>query len=224
MIKTEYNLDPPKNILIVDHQPVVIFGLKAILEQLSPLVVLIEEAMKLEQAKEMMASRSYDVVIADMNLPEIRWHDFLLHTRKKYPYTEVIFKRSEPNENIFVSMYRYGIKGVFSNQCDPEKIIKTIENVVCGQPSLDVKLLEKAFYAPRSSMKKEEKRTKPLSEKEKLVLTWMVFYKGNVKEVASELQNSVSTTYTQLNIIRHKLNLNTILDVVEYGTCNGYNL
>lgn len=124
-------------IIVVDDHPMVIEGMRAMLQQI-PYVELSATAKDAFSALEKVQEVQPDLIITDINMPEISGIDLSAKLKKAYPKMKII-GMSTFNERSFISqMIQNGADGFLVKSASKEEIEKAINTVLDGQMYLSV--------------------------------------------------------------------------------------
>lgn len=149
--------------IIVDDHPMVIEGMRAMLREISS-VVLIATANSAFSAIEKVQEQVPDLVITDINMPEISGIELTSKLKKEYKGIKII-GMSTFNERSYISqMIQSGADGFLVKSASKEEIEKAISMVMNNQMYLSVDV-------NMSTHEKEEFESTPvLTRREKEVL------------------------------------------------------
>ncbi|HRN78657.1 MAG TPA: response regulator transcription factor [Ferruginibacter sp.] len=124
-------------IIVVDDHPMVIEGMRAMLQQI-PYVELSATAKDAFSALEKVQEVQPDLIITDINMPEISGIDLSAKLKKAYPKMKII-GMSTFNERSYISqMIQNGADGFLVKSASKEEIEKAINTVLDGQMYLSV--------------------------------------------------------------------------------------
>lgn len=134
-----------KTILIVDDHPVVVSGLQQLLNQVEGM----EAAGAVGNAFDAMAflkKRAVDIVLLDINLPDINGIDLCRKIKKEFPEIKIIGISTFSERSYVLRMLENGASGYLIKSASPEEITQAIRTVISGKLylSLDMEYLLKA--------------------------------------------------------------------------------
>lgn len=153
-----------------------------------------------------------DLIISDIDMPEVNGLDGLAQLKKKYPDARVmIFTVFEENDKV-LSAICLGANGYILKSSSGKKITEAAKDVIEGGSPLTPIIASKILqHFPKRQVVNNEMEM--LSKKEKEVLDWMV--KGySYKMIAAELDKSVETIRTQVKHIYKKLNVQSNAEAI----------
>jgi DNA-binding NarL/FixJ family response regulator len=189
---------------IVDDHAVVLDGLKTMLNAFENLEVTYT-TQNGHQLLDHFQTDIPDVLLMDIQMPEINGIDLCKQIMKQYPSVKVIAFSSFDDSNYVKQIFRSGAKGYLLKNSDKHTIVKAIETVMQGEEYIDdtIKkiLLQESITGQRRSIFEV-----PLTKREKEILK-MIAEGFSSQEIADKLFISLRTVDT------HRLNINQKLDV-----------
>ena len=151
-----------------------------------------------------------DVVLMDINMPDVDGLEGLQLIKKTYPEIKVLMQTAyDDSEKIFTSI-KSGASGYILKNDRPQRILQAIEEVFEGgavmNPSIAQKVLD--YFKP-------EQTKSPLSPKENEVLALLA--EGlSYKMVANKLGVSYTTINTHTKRIYEKLHISSLGEAIAY--------
>lgn len=151
-----------------------------------------------------------DVVLMDINMPEVDGIKGLLLIKTHYPEIKVLMQTAfDDSDKIFTSL-KYGASGYILKKDKPQRILQAIEEVHQGGAAMNPGIAQKVldYFKP-----KEIKN--PLSPKETEVLALLA--EGlSYKMVADKLGISYGTVNTHAKRIYDKLHISSLGEAIAY--------
>lgn len=191
--------NPIKTFLVDDHQ-MVIEGIKSLLLG-ENCIELVGYANTAEKCLQFFKMHTCDVILMDINLPDINGIELCSTITKKYPTIKII-ALSTNNQGTFVrKMLESGAMGYLLKNADKHEIIKAIQTVYIGNNYLTHEA-DRALKYEKELQNKLPKLTK--REKEVLILITEGFTNAQISE---KLFISIDT------VDSHRKNLHTKLGV-----------
>lgn len=200
-------------IIVVDDHPMVTEGMRAMLTQI-PYVELVATAANAFQALEKVHEFQPELVITDINMPEISGIEFTVKLKKEYPNVKVI-GMSTFNERSYISqMIQSGADGFLVKSASKEEIEEAITTVMEGKMylSVDVNM--------NSQQRKELKNQPVLTRREKEILNLIADGLTN-PQIAEKLFISLNTVDTHRKNLLSKFDVNNIASLIKIAISNG---
>jgi len=189
---------------IIDDHAVVLDGLRTMLNAFENLDV-VHTTQSGKELLEYFENNSTDVLLMDIQMPEISGIDLCKQITKLHEGVKVIAFSSFDDSNYVKQIFRSGAKGYLLKNSDKQTILKAIETVVQGGEYMDDTiqkiLLQESITGHRRSIFEV-----PLTKREKEILK-LIAEGCSSQEIADKLFISLRTVET------HRLNINQKLDV-----------
>ena len=160
-----------------------------------------------------------DVVLLDVNMPDMDGYETAQYLHKNYPQVKVLALSMFSDENIIIRMLKLGAKGYILKNAEPEELREALDSV-----------LKKDFYLSEyisgkivSGLNKDLDRPKEnmaLSDKEKELLKYMCS-ELSYKDIAGKMFVSPRTLDDYRNNIFEKTKVKTRVGLVIYAIRNG---
>ncbi|MDQ0208633.1 response regulator [Alkalicoccobacillus murimartini] len=208
------------NVLIVDDHFVVREGLKLILET-NPKYAVVAEASNGVEAVKMAETSHPDVILLDLNMPEMDGLGAINVLNAKGLTIPVIILTTYNEDEMMIRGLELGAKGYLLKDTGREMIFRSIDAAALGETLLLPEIAEKVFANKISAPEKQSHSSKvSLSNKELIVLK--AISRGfRSKEIGFDMGISERTVKTHLTSIYNKLGVNSrsqaVAVAVEYG-------
>lgn len=199
------------NVLIVDDHAVLRHGLRLILQE-DPDLVVVGEAAAGAEAVTQALSLAPDVVLMDIELPDMSGIEATRRIRATCPQTRIlILTVSDRNEDL-LGAFKAGARGYLLKHMESKDVLAAIHRVAAGEailpPNLAARLLnELAEPGPTPE---------DLTDRERDVLGYVAQGLGN-KEIAAALNISENTVKTHVRHIMSKLNMRSRAEAAAYA-------
>jgi len=157
-----------------------------------------------------------DLVLLDINMPEMDGIEMARRLRREYPAVKVLVISHENTQETVSALLKIGIEGFISKQMgEVDEIINAIYSILEGYEyyGSDISTLMSQIYI---SKKKNTKETHEFSHREKEIIE-LCCNGLHAKEIANKLHISVNTVNNHKNNIFHKLNINNSMEMVQYA-------
>ncbi len=154
-----------------------------------------------------------DIIISDIDMPEVNGLEGLKALKEKYPDSKVLILTVFEDNDRVLNAICLGANGYVLKSSTAAKIKEAILEVINGgaplTPSIAGKILK--YFPKRTALAYDELNS--LSAKEKEVLEWLA--KGySYKMIATELDKGVETVRSQIQKIYRKLNVQSNAEAI----------
>ncbi|MBO3097235.1 response regulator [Gelidibacter pelagius] len=198
-------------VLVVDYHPIVRKGLKLFFES-DPDIEVVGTVGTGIEIFEFIRRYPVDVIISEIDLPELNGITALRAIKKEHENVKVIIFSYHPEEIYAISTIKAGASGYLSKTVDTETIREAIIKVHNGDIYLSDNMAKHLhFNETRNSKSKLYKR---LSTREVEVLKLLSTGKKN-KEIALELDINEKTVSTYKARLFKKLNVTNLVDLIH---------
>jgi DNA-binding NarL/FixJ family response regulator len=206
-------LNNPTKIFIVDDHQMIIEGLKSLLQN-EENIELVGSATSAEKCLQFFKARTADVILMDINLPDISGIELCFTMTKKYPNIKII-ALSTLNQGTYVrKMIENGANGYLLKNAGKHEILKAINTVMNGNNYLTPEA-EMAFRYENDLQNKLPKLTK----REKEVLILVVEGMTN-HQISDKLFISIDTVDSHRKNLHSKLNVKNTAMLIKFATEN----
>ncbi|MCW3073508.1 MAG: putative two-component Response regulator [Flaviaesturariibacter sp.] len=209
----------PINIMVVDDHALFRDGVKLMFAKLKHLGFnIVNEASNGVEAIRILEEEQPDVILMDVQMPELNGIGATNLISKKYPHIPIIALSSSDDLFYIEDMIKAGAKGYTLKNTNKEEMVAAIEAVCAGG----------TFYSPLIASKLEASAHErqatlhipPLTEREKEVVVLLCQGKSN-KEIAKALFISKRTVEGHRSNITLKLRLHHPTDIMAYALKHG---
>ena len=206
-------------LIVVDDHRLFRIGLKAAFESL-PDILVAGEADCGNELFRILASTPADLVLLDINLPDMWGVDIARRLRSEYPDMKILAVSAENTAETIQAMLEAGIHGFISKRNgDANELAEAIRTVMSGVEYFgrDISAIIFDLYVAK---KKTATVTHEFSEREREIIN--ACRDGLLcKEIADRLGISVNTVNTHKKSIFQKLGINNTMEMVNYALKNG---
>jgi two-component system invasion response regulator UvrY len=199
-------------VLLVDDHPVVRKGMKAILADGLPGVVVGEAG----DGDELLAQlpEGWDVVVLDLNLPGRSGIDLLVEVKHRHPKLPVLIMSLYGEEQFAVRALKGGAAGYLSKATAPENLVNAVVKVARGGRYVTEALAER--LAGDVGGATAETLHELLSNREFEVLRAIASGK-TASEIAATMNLSVKTVSTYRARLLEKMQMSTNAELTRYA-------
>jgi len=198
-------------VLIADNHPIVRMGVRSVLESASGFQV-IDDVSTTSDLFAKLESVSPDVVMLEMDIPEINGIATLRKIKKEYPNIKVLIYSGQSEDVYALSTIRAGAFGYLSKASDIDYIISAVRKVAEGNMFITNELAQRLAFD--EGTQKPRRFFRKLSTREVEVLKLLASGKRN-KDVAIGLNLNEKTVSTYKARLMKKLNVDNMVDLLQ---------
>jgi DNA-binding NarL/FixJ family response regulator len=211
----------PSRVVMIDDHPVVLAGLKALVEA-DPNFQIVGEGRDGRAGLRVAKQLRPDVVVLDISLPESNGIEVAAALLAELPQCRVLVLTVHEDRAYLRQALEAGVSGYLLKRSASEELIRALHAVVAGGMYLDPAIAGKVVGRPaRSVLQSLEGRFAELSERETDVLRLVATGHSN-KEISARLNISVKTVETYKARAMQKLGYRSRVEVVRYAADQGW--
>jgi DNA-binding NarL/FixJ family response regulator len=201
------------NILVVDDQEVVRFGTTLILQKTIENAE-VSGAGNFDDTLKMLATKQFDLVILDIDMPGGNNHQMLDVIRLRHPEIKILIFSSY-DEQIFGWRYlEAGADGFLSKKSGIEDIKNAVKSLLRDEKYLSPLLKQTLINNISNKKSATSNPLDRLSNRESNIMQLLI--KGtSVAEIAQKLSLQISTVSTYKKRICEKLQVSNIVEMIE---------
>ena len=159
-----------------------------------------------------LKNHQVDMVLTDLNMPEIDGFGVLSYCKEFFPYIKVIVISMYDEERLFKEAVNLGVDGFLLKDADPLELVSTILEVIDG--SHLVTLSHRIQQIDQSKFFDAFRIKYKLSPRETEIIKILRSGTKN-KDIAKLLNISIQTVETHRKNINHKLHVSSLPDLIK---------
>lgn len=198
-------------VLIADNHPIIRMGVRTVLESANGFDM-VDDVATTEELFEKLKNVTPDVVMLEMDIPEMNGIAALRKIKKEYPNVKVLMYSGQSEDVYALSAIRAGAFGYLSKASDVDYIISAVKKVSEGSMFITNELAQRLAFD--EGTKKPRRFFRKLSTREIEVLKLLASGKRN-KEVAQGLNLNEKTVSTYKARLMKKLNVDNMVDLLQ---------
>jgi DNA-binding NarL/FixJ family response regulator len=198
-------------VIVADNHPIVRHGISALLRGAEDIRI-IGEVPTTNKLFQMLGDQVPDVLIMELDLPQINGIAALRHIKEEYPDVKVLIFSGQSEDVYALSTIRAGASGYLSKTSDPATLAAAIKKVAKGSMFITNELAQRLAFDQGSQ--KPRRFFRKLSTREVEVLKMLATGKRN-KEVALGLNLNEKTVSTYKARLMKKLNVDNMVDLLQ---------
>ncbi|WP_298488745.1 response regulator transcription factor [uncultured Maribacter sp.] len=198
-------------VLIADNHPIIRMGVKSVLDSTSEFEV-IADASTTAELFQKLEEVTPDVIMLEMDIPEINGIATLRKIKKEYPEVKVLMYSGQSEDVYALSSIRAGAFGYLSKSSDVDYIVTAVRKVSEGSMFITNELAQRLAFD--EGTQKPRRFFRKLSTREIEVLKLLASGKRN-KDVAIGLNLNEKTVSTYKARLMKKLNVDNMVDLLQ---------
>lgn len=207
------------SVLVVDDQPILREGVRALLDMHDDIDV-VGEAGTGAEALEKVAELSPEVVVMDIAMPQMDGLEATRRMHKQYPDTKVIILTQRDNKEYTLSSIKAGAVGCIPKNALPSDLVMAIRTVNKGESFLYPSMAKMLVDSYQEAGVEVRQDYEGLTEREREVLELIAEDYTNA-EIAEKLFISIKTVLNYRASIMEKLDVHSPTALVKYAIRKG---
>lgn len=210
--------ESPIHVLIVDDHPVVLKGVRALLEEIDDIEI-VGEATNGKDAIEQNQQLEPDVLLMDLIMPEMDGVEAIRSITAEQPDARILVLTSFVTDDKVFPAIKAGALGYLLKDSQPEDLVKAIRQVYRREPSLHPTIARKMMKEFGKSTA-DKAIPDPLTDRETEVLRLLARGADN-QDIADQLVIAEVTVRTHISRILSKLHLANRVQATLYALREG---
>ncbi|MDA8404321.1 MAG: response regulator transcription factor [Desulfobacteraceae bacterium] len=207
-------------ILLADDHKITRDGLKALLENQKNMTV-VGEADNGRRAVRLAAELKPDVVVMDINMPELNGIEATRQIVAELPGTKIIALSMYSDKRYVVGMLKAGVSGYLLKNCAFDELVAAISSVMNSQNYMSQKIAGTVMKEYATILEASDSSPASLlSAREREVLQ-LIAEGMKTKDIADRIHVSVKTVETHRQQIMRKLNVTSIAELTKIALREG---
>ena len=202
-------MSEPIRVLLVDNHPLVLDGLRAILETFPHLAV-VGAAADAAEGLEIAAATRPRVILLDINMPRQSGIEAIELYRAAVPEARIVMLSMHDSREYISSSVLRGAAGYVLKEVSTDEIVRAIETVAAGGSFFSSGVADAILETAATE------EAGPLTAREADVLEAIAAGQNN-RDIAAALGISPATVETHRKNLKRKLNIATTAGLVRYA-------
>ena len=216
---TARNTTTPIRTMIVDDHSIVRDGISQALEE-SGLFCIVGQASDGVEATRLAGQLDPELIIMDVIMPNKDGVEACRDIMSTQPSTRVIIFTASTEDDAIIEAVAAGATGYLPKEANREQLLSTAKRVADGEIQIPPHLIQEVFAGIRGTERPRDRQRNLLTQREREILT--AFAKGmSYAEIAQDRQIRPTTARNAIYGIQHKLDINTMQELVVWAVRNG---
>jgi len=190
-------------ILIADDHALFRDGLALRLEEIAPNAIILQASSYAQVFKILKAENDVDVLILDVEMPDMPWLESLKQIIQTAPHTKVIVVSTSEDSRTIRTILAAGAKGYIPKRSEVKVFNNALKLIIEGGSYIPPDLLENA---PQNTLSHRNIGVKALTNRQSQVLDLIAQGKSN-KQIAYDMGVSESTVKLHINALLRSLHV-----------------
>jgi DNA-binding NarL/FixJ family response regulator len=201
-----------KTLLVADNHPVVRKGIACMLKKKNDYQI-VGKASNAEELYQQLDQNAPDILIMEIDMPQINGINSLRTIKENYPNTRVLIYSVHPEEIYALRSVKTGAAGYVPKTASTKTFLKALKKVAKGGIFLNAELTS-TFTSRNVGESSAISRYKKLSSREIEVLNLLSSGKRN-KDIANALDINEKTVSTYKTRLLKKLKVDNLADLIH---------
>jgi two-component system, NarL family, invasion response regulator UvrY len=203
-------------IIIADHHQIIREGLKMILKGESDLEITAEAQNEIELVQK-IKNKVFSIILLDIDMPGISIINLINNIKQCHPEIPILALSINQEDKLALSVLKAGASGFVCKDSAKAELAIAIRSVMTRGRYLSEAITESLAYRYLSGNK--PKPHEELTGREMETMQMLVSGKS-VKEIAEDLELSLSTVFTYRGRIFEKLGIKNNIELIRYAIEN----
>lgn len=207
-------------VAIIDDHILLRTALARLVNSFEGYTVLLEADNGKDLRSRIMQHHVPDIVLLDVNMPEMDGFETTQWLHKNYPHIKVLVLSMLSDEKTIIKMFRLGAKGYLLKNTDQEELRIALDSVMDKNVYLSEYVSNKLVSGLHRDADKEDSKPVSLNDKEREFLRWTCT-ELSYKEIAEKMYLSPRTIDDYRQSLFNKLKVHSRVGLVMYSIKNG---
>lgn len=211
------------NVFVVDDHQIFLDGIVSLLED-EPNIRIAGTAHNGKQAIEKIKQIKTDVVLMDINMPEMDGIEASKQLKKTHPDIKILMLTMHSEPRFIKECLEIGAKGYVMKNISKDDLLKAIETVYNNKPYLDQETQEKLISSISNADDEEDKNYDELASQitqRELEILQLIALGLTSQDIATKLFISKNTVETHRKNMLAKLNVNNTAALLKIAYKKG---
>jgi two-component system, NarL family, invasion response regulator UvrY len=207
-------------VAIIDDHTLLRTALARLVNSFDGYTVMLEADNGKDLRSRIMQHQVPDIVLLDVNMPEMDGFETTQWLHKNYPHIRVLVLSMLSDEKTIIKMFRLGAKGYLLKNTDQEELRIALDSVMDKNVYLSEYVSNKLVSGLHRDADKEDSKPVTLNDKEKEFLRWTCS-ELSYREIAEKMYLSPRTIDDYRQSLFNKLKVHSRVGLVMYSIKNG---
>ncbi len=206
-------------IIIADDHQLFRDGVRLVLEHTQRFEV-VAEAGNGHEALEALKTTEADVLVLDINMPDMDGLETAGHLRKEHPQLRILIVTMLGHGSLIKRLMRLGVDGYILKENSQKEMVAALDAIVAGNNYYSAEVTQAVMKSLEPATKKTPSDNVTLTNRETEVIR-MIAREMTTQEIADALFIAKSTVISHRKNILRKLDVRNIAGMVKYAMERG---
>lgn len=207
-------------VMITDDHVLLRNALARVVNSFDGYTVMMEADNGKDLKNKIMKHQVPDVVLLDVNMPEMDGFETTQWLHKNYPFIKIIVLSMLSDEKTIIKMFRLGASGYLLKNTDTDELKNALDAVTNKNVYLSEYVSSKLVSGLHKGKEEDESKPVLLNEREREFLRWACT-ELTYKDIAEKMNLSPRTIDDYRQSLFSKLNVHSRVGLVLYAIRNG---
>lgn len=205
-------------IIIADDHQMFLEGICSLLKN-TPEVHVVDTALNGSEVIEKIKNADLDIVVTDINMPEIDGIALSKYIKKHHPGLKILILSTHNDSEMIGKCIQHEVDGYLLKNAEKEELLKALNAIASGEKYFGLEV-KNEYMKNVFSASKEKEMVSQLSRREKEILKYIAM-EYTTQEIADTLFISQNTVNTHRKNMLSKINAKNTAGLVKYAMQNG---
>jgi two-component system nitrate/nitrite response regulator NarL len=206
-------------VVLAEDHPMARRAIRSLLNE-DEAFILIGEATNGKEAIQLTEESQPDVILMDINMPEMNGLEATRIIKQRYPNTKIVILTVSDDVADLFSAIQYGAQGYLLKNMDPDDWISYLHALLGEDKEVSRKMADRLFHQFKTEKHIEQPEIQVLTSREQEILSLVAAGENN-RQIANHLIISENTVKNHIKNILYKLSLENRVQLTAYAVRNG---
>ncbi len=213
-------MSEPIRILLADDHNLLRQGIAQMLS-LQPDMTVVAQAQNGVEALELVAEHKPDVVLMDINMPEMDGVAATKEITTRFPETQVLILTMYRRDDYVFDAIKAGANGYLLKEVGLDELLASVRAVARGEAVISPAIAGRVLLELRTPSQKDAPKPEPIPERDAEILQLLAQGMSN-QDIADRLFLSEKTIRNRLSLIFKRLHLKNRTEAALYAIKRGF--
>ncbi|WP_128547828.1 response regulator [Larkinella soli] len=212
----------PIRVLITDDHEIILDSLSLLLSRIESVEVVgtLNDSRKV---LEFLKNNEVDIVLSDMNMPDLDGINLTLKIRQQFPMVKVLMLTVSEDADNIREAFRAGISGYVMKKAGKNELEKAIKTIARGEKYFSESVMTQLVALPMTAVRASDEAPAPLAPltDREIEIIRLIAQELSTNAIADKLFISPGTVETHRHNILRKLGVKNSIGIIKYAVRHG---